>query len=80
MNLLHRAQDKNRNQSPATEPAPAQASAINVDDDSRMALALVIAAINNQKVDQASAAEPVAPIKTVVVNANNPALHQPARG
>ena len=45
-----------------------------------MECALVVAATNNQKVDQEASAKPVAPLPPVVSNANNPTLRWPVHG
>ena len=80
MTCLRRSRKKTRSQAPAAEPAPAQAATITADDSNRMACSLVVATINNQKLDQADAVEPVAPLSSIVGNVNNLALRCPDNG
>ena len=79
MTCLRRARDKNQNQSPALEPASAQAAVINVYGENHIARYIVVATMNNHKLDQAAAAKPLALLPPVFGNVNNPSLHRPDR-
>ena len=77
---LRRDRDESESQATAAESNPAQEATITVDDANHTARALVVASINNQKVYQAAAAKPVAPLPLIVGNSNNPSLRRPDRG